>query len=61
MKYQEQVIVTRKEGARYLGIGLTKFNQLIQDGEVRSFTIGSRRLVTLTALNDYVAERGARV
>lgn len=44
-----------REGARLMGIGLTKFRQESDAGRVRTFRVGRRRLVSEQALADYVA------
>jgi excisionase family DNA binding protein len=40
---------------RRLGVGLTKFYELIARGEIRTVKIGSRRLVSADAIADYIA------
>ena len=42
--------------AEALGIGRSKCYELILRGELRSLTIGSRRLVPRRAIEDYIAE-----
>lgn len=51
-----------KEVRRRLNIGLTKFYELINSGELRSVTIGRRRLVSEDALVEFIArlEAGTR-
>lgn len=45
------------EAARYLGIGRTVLYRLIGRGDVDSFVIGHRRLVTRESLDRYIAEQ----
>jgi excisionase family DNA binding protein len=40
---------------RRLGVGLTKFYELIASGEIRTVKIGSRRLMSADAIADYIA------
>jgi excisionase family DNA binding protein len=44
-------LVSVREAARLLGIGLTKTYELISDGLLETVTIGSRRLVTLRSID----------
>ena len=43
-----------------LGIGRTKLYELIDSGELRSVTIGSRRFVTDAALDDFITRLDER-
>lgn len=43
------------EASRVLRIGRTKTFELIKSGELRTVTIGRRRLVPVTAVEEYVA------
>jgi excisionase family DNA binding protein len=45
------------DAARILGIGRTKLYELIDSGELRTFRLGSRRLVPDTELQRIVTER----
>jgi excisionase family DNA binding protein len=40
---------------RRIGVGLTKFYELINNGQIRTVKIGSRRLVSEDAIGDYIA------
>ena len=42
-----------------LGLGLTKTYELIGTGELKSFTIGARRLIAAEALDDFMARKMA--
>ena len=43
--------------AARIGVGRTTLYRLIDAGEVPTITIGGRRLVTETALTEYIAKR----
>jgi len=45
------------EAAEVLGIGRTKLYQLIYAGELPSFTVGRRRLISTSALREWVETR----
>ncbi len=45
--------------AQKLGLGLTKTYELIGTGELKSFTIGARRLIAAEALDDFMARKMA--
>ncbi len=42
------------DAARSLGLGRTKTHQLVASGELRTVTIGRRRLVPRAALEEFV-------
>lgn len=46
-----------KDAARLIGISERKLTELISSKEIRSFKIHKSRLVTLAAINDYIARR----
>lgn len=48
--------VAPADGARIIGVGRTKFYELLNSGALRSFKVGNRRLVTMTTLREYVAK-----
>lgn len=48
---------TVDEAAERLAIGKTLFEDLISSGEIKTFKIGRRRLVSRTALEKYVAKK----
>lgn len=43
--------------AKYLDIGLTLLKQLLATGEIPSFTVGRRRLVSQRALDRWIERR----
>jgi len=43
-----------------LGLGLTKFYELINEGEISTVKIGGRRLVSEAAINEFVARHERR-
>ena len=58
---QGQLLYSVEEAARYIGLGRTKFLELLDAGSVESVTIGTRRLVPADSLFDYVERlRGRR-
>jgi excisionase family DNA binding protein len=48
-------LLTRADAARALGIGITKFKELVAAGTIAKVTIGRRVLIPPAALDDYVA------
>lgn len=48
-------LLTLDETKNYLRIGRTKLYQVLAEGEIRSFHIGTRRLVRKIDLDEYVA------
>jgi len=46
----DPVACSMREGAKLLGIGVTKLYSLVMDGSVASFCIGSRRLIPYESL-----------
>lgn len=53
---QESLLVTVEEGARRLGIGRSTMFDLIAAGRLRTVKIGRCRRVSVTALQDFVAD-----
>ena len=49
----EPLFVSIPEAARTLGIGLTKTKQLVATGRLRTVTIDRRRLVPVSALQQF--------
>jgi excisionase family DNA binding protein len=49
-----------EEAALVLGLGRTVTFRLIRSGQLRSFTVGRRRLVPMAACEQYIAERMAQ-
>jgi excisionase family DNA binding protein len=47
------------EAGRLIGVGHSTAKALIREGELRSFRVGRRRLVTYAAIADYIADREA--
>lgn len=47
------------EAARILGCGRTKLYELLVSGEIKSFHLGRRRLIRLTAIEAWIADREA--
>jgi excisionase family DNA binding protein len=45
----------RKEAARYLGVGLSSLNELTQSGQLKSLTVGTRRLYRRADLDAWLA------
>ncbi len=43
-----------EEAAQLLGIGRSLVYDLIREGRLRSFKVGSRRLIPVTAVNDFI-------
>uniref|UniRef100_E6PBZ9 Helix-turn-helix domain-containing protein n=1 Tax=mine drainage metagenome TaxID=410659 RepID=E6PBZ9_9ZZZZ len=51
--------VSVPEAARRIGVGHSTAKMLYKTGELRSFTVGRRRLVTCDAIAEYIARREA--
>lgn len=45
------------EAARLIGCGRTRLYELLQDQELPSFTLGRRRLIRVSAIEDWIATR----
>lgn len=50
---------TRKEVAQTLRMGLTALNDILMSGELPSYVIGGKRLVSDDDLNAYIASKRA--
>lgn len=50
---------TRKEVAQALRMGLTALNDILMSGELPSYVIGGKRLVSEDDLNAYIASKRA--
>lgn len=57
--YMEIKLHTRKEVAQTLRMGLTALNDLLMSGELPSYVIGGKRLVSEDDLNAYIASKRA--
>jgi excisionase family DNA binding protein len=53
--FDDQYLFDIASAARVLSIGKTKLRELLNTGEVRSVSIGRRRLVPRDAIAEYVA------
>ena len=51
----DPLLYSTADAASMLGIGRTYLYSLLRDGSLRSVTIGTRRLVPRSELEDYVA------
>lgn len=56
----ERVALSRQEVAEALGVSAETVKKLMASGEIESFTIGARRLVTVAAVKDFVERRQRR-
>ncbi|MES2461320.1 MAG: helix-turn-helix domain-containing protein, partial [Armatimonadota bacterium] len=54
-QFEGKFALPPKETARVLGIGRTKLYELIANGTLRSIKIGSRRLITVEAIQQCLA------
>jgi excisionase family DNA binding protein len=43
-----------QEAAQYVGLGRTKFGELIRRGEIPSLKVGARRLIPIAALDRWL-------
>lgn len=55
----EKRLLSVEEAAACMSIGRDAVFDLIRTGGLRSITIGSRRLIAVTAIDDYIARREA--
>jgi excisionase family DNA binding protein len=46
-----------RDAARLIGISERKLTELISTKQIRSFKIDKSRLITIQAINDYIAKR----
>jgi excisionase family DNA binding protein len=53
------VAVPVEDASRLLGLGRTTIFAEMRAGRLKSFRVGSRRLVPVSALDEYVADRMA--
>jgi predicted DNA-binding transcriptional regulator AlpA len=53
----EPLVVSVDEGRRMAGIGRTKFYELINEGRVKTVTIGRRRLVFVASIREMLEGR----
>ena len=51
----ERVAVSPGEAAKLIGVGRTKIYELISSGALRSVKVGARRLITMTALQEWIS------
>ena len=51
---RSQIAYSVEEGGRVLGLGRSKTYELVLAGEIKSFLVGRRRLVSREALLDWV-------
>ena len=51
--------VSPKEGFAMLGIGMTLGYELLNSGDLESFTIGRARRITVASIEAYIARRVA--
>lgn len=52
---QQRLAVSPAEAARLAGIGRTRLYQSLSNGELRSFKIGTRRLIRITDLDRWLS------
>ena len=55
-----RLAVSPREAARILGCGSTKFYELLTSGEIKSFHLGRRRLIRLSAIDEWIKMREAQ-
>lgn len=56
-RHTDPLTVTVNEASRLLGVGRTKVNELMRAGDLESFMIGRRRLITMESIRRLVARR----
>lgn len=55
-----RIAVSPAEGAQMLGLGKTKFYELLASNEITSVKIGTRRLIRVSVLEEWLKAREAR-
>ena len=55
----EKLAVSVKDGAQLIGLGRDMLYQLVLSGDIPSFKVGTRRLISVAALREYVEQRTA--
>ncbi|MBB3040169.1 excisionase family DNA-binding protein [Hoyosella altamirensis] len=50
---------SKNEAAEQIGVSLAAIDKLIADREIRTFTVGRRRLISAAALADFITAREA--
>lgn len=50
----DQLAVPLTKGAKMLGIGLSHCYELMKTKELKTFTIGRRRMITRQAIQDFI-------
>ena len=53
----EKLTVSVAEAAELLGVSRDMINDLIRKGELRSFKLGSRRLISRQAMEEFISSR----
>lgn len=56
----QRLLFSRKEAAKILGIGETKYKELIGAGEIREIDVGARKLTPRSELEKFVARKQQR-
>lgn len=56
-EHLDPLAVSPAHAARLIGIGRTKLYEALGSGSLPSFKIGTRRLIRMTALNDWLAHQ----
>lgn len=57
MAQVDKLALTRQEVAESLGVSSETVKRLLMSGELESFYIGSRRLVSVAALQEFIERR----
>jgi len=55
----EQLAVPLTKGAKLIGVGLSYCYELMKSGELRTFKIGRRRMVTRQCLQEFIDKQQA--
>lgn len=54
---ERPLAVSPADAARLIGLGRTRLYEEIRSGKLRSFKLGKRRLIPITALQEWIAAR----
>ena len=47
----------REDAAQLLGISLRKFDELVSSKEIRTYTVGKKRMASADALSEFIRKR----
>jgi excisionase family DNA binding protein len=54
---QDKVLLSPKEFGQRFGVGRTKVNQMLQEGQIKSFKLGRLRKIPMDAIADFIEKQ----